>query len=64
MPTIKIKGMSCRHCVKSVTEALKKIDGVSDVNVNLEKGEASYEGDVDIKTMKKTIAEIGFEVLI
>ncbi len=61
MKTIKIKGMSCQHCVGSVKEALEKVDAISTVEVNLEKGEASYEGDVDLQLVKDIITGIGFE---
>jgi len=62
MPTVKIKGMSCGHCVASVTEALGKIPGVSEVVVNLEKGEASYAATpaVSPKAVKKAIRDVGF----
>ncbi len=65
MPTIKIKGMSCGHCVASVTNALEAVDGVSNVSVTLETGEASYteERPVDTETLKQAIAGIGFEVV-
>jgi len=43
MATIKIAGMSCQHCVMAVTKVLSGIDGVSNVKVNLEKGEASFD---------------------
>jgi copper chaperone CopZ len=29
MPTIKVKGMSCQHCVASVTKALSEIEGIA-----------------------------------
>lgn len=63
MPVIKIKGMSCAHCVASVTEALNRIDGVTNVKVSLEKAEATYTETkpVDRKTIKDAIAGIGFE---
>jgi copper chaperone len=35
--TINIKGMTCGGCVKSVTEVLQKIPGISSVDVSLEK---------------------------
>jgi len=38
MPTIKIKGMSCQHCVSSVSKALADIEGIVDVTVDLEAG--------------------------
>ena len=46
MATVKIKGMSCQHCVGAVTKALGEIPGISDVKVDLNKGEAHYEGDI------------------
>lgn len=65
MTTIKIKGMSCQHCVASVTKALSEIDGISDVNVNLEKGEASFNENSPVSpdTIKDAITRIGFEVV-
>lgn len=65
MPIIKIKGMSCGHCVASVTEALNNIEGISDVQVELEKGEATYQeaNPVSPETVKDAISKIGFEVV-
>ena len=65
MPTVKIKGMSCQHCVASVTKALSEIDGITNVQVDLDKGEATYneQNPVDAQTIKDAIAAIGFEVV-
>ena len=63
MTTVAIKGMSCPHCVASTKKALEDIPGVSGVEVNLDKGEASYEGDVKEETVKEAITKIGFEVI-
>jgi copper chaperone len=65
MPTIKVKGMSCQHCVASVTKALSELEGVNDVSVNLEAGEATYseENPVSDDIIKDAIARIGFEVV-
>ena len=62
MATVKIKGMSCQHCVGSTQKALEQIPGIKNVIVNLEKGEASYEGNVDVETVKKAVTNIGFEI--
>jgi copper chaperone len=64
MTTIRIKGMSCRHCVMAVTKALGGIDGVRDVQVDLEKGEASFteEKPMDRALIKERIAKAGFDV--
>ena len=64
MATVKVKGMSCQHCVSSVTKALSDIEGISDVQVSLEKGEATFNesGPVDAEKIKNAITKIGFEV--
>ena len=62
MTTISIKGMSCQHCVASVTKALVEIPGITNVNVNLEEAEANYEGNVDVSILKEAILKIGFEM--
>ena len=63
--TIKVKGMSCQHCVASVTKALSDIDGITDVKVNLEKNEATFNEtkSVSDQTIKDAISKIGFEVI-
>lgn len=63
MTIIQIKGMTCQHCVASTKEALEKIPGIHDVKVDLDKGEASYSGEVDQKQVKEAIERIGFEVI-
>ena len=65
MTTVKVKGMSCQHCVASVTKALSEIEGITDVQVNLEKGEATYNENSPVaeQTIKDVIARIGFEVV-
>jgi len=65
MATIKVKGMSCQHCVASVTKALNDIEGISDVKVDLEAGSATYNENspVTIEAIKDAISRIGFEVV-
>lgn len=61
---VTIEGMKCMHCVAHATEALKLIEGVKSVNVNLEKKEAvikSKDG-VDQELIKKAIADAGYTV--
>jgi copper chaperone len=62
---IKVKGMSCQHCVASVTKALSEIEGISDVQVDLDKGEATFseQSPVAEQSIKDAITKIGFEVV-
>jgi copper chaperone len=61
--TIKIKGMSCNHCVMAVNKALNQIDGISDVQVDLEKGEATFDHgtSVDMAQIKQQIEQAGYQ---
>jgi len=65
MTTIKIKGMTCRHCVMAVTKALSGMDGIRDVRVNLETGEASFTEEklVDRALIRERISKAGYEVV-
>jgi len=64
MATIQIKGMSCNHCVMAVTKALSGIDGISNVKVDLAKGEATFDeaNPVDRNVIRERIKKAGYEV--
>jgi copper chaperone len=64
MKTVKIKGMSCQHCVKAVKKALEEIDGVSNVTIDLAKGEAAFEETrpIDEGILKEKIQKAGYEL--
>ena len=62
METMKIKGMSCQHCVGSVKKALEDISGISQVSVDLDTDEATFVNDgISRDEIKKAISKIGFE---
>ncbi len=65
MKRVKIKGMSCNHCVMSVTKALSEIEGVEDLSVSLDAGEATFQerAPVDIRLVRQKIREAGYEVV-
>jgi len=64
MKTIKIKGMSCNHCVMAVTKALREIDGIRSVKVDLKNGEATFDEvePVDLEYIKERIQKAGYDV--
>ncbi|HCF04827.1 MAG: Heavy metal transport/detoxification protein [Desulfomicrobiaceae bacterium] len=63
MPSIHVGGMSCQHCVQSVTRALSAIPGITDISVSLERGEATFQApkDLDWDAVRAAIAKAGFE---
>ncbi len=63
MATVKISGMKCQHCAGSTRKALEELEGVSNVQIDLDKGEATFDGDVDLETVKSAVAKTGFEVV-
>lgn len=61
---IKIEGMSCGGCVKSVTNVLGALPGVAKAVVSLEDKSARVEfeaGRVTLDDMKRAIVDAGFE---
>lgn len=60
---IKIEGMMCGHCKKSVEEALKSLKGAENVTVDLENKCAYFEGEADDKALKSAVESIGFDVV-
>jgi copper chaperone len=64
MTRIKIKGMSCNHCVAAVTKALNGIEGIQEVKVDLSKGEATFEEvrPVAMDIVRDAVKKAGYEV--
>jgi Cu+-exporting ATPase len=64
--TIKIGGMTCAMCVKAIEDVLNKIDGVSQVSVNLasEKAYITYNPKMTgISDIKNAINDLGYQYL-
>jgi copper chaperone len=62
---LKVKGMSCQHCVMSVTKALSQLDGVKNVQVDLAKGEVRFDNTKEVVSnrIEKAISDAGYEVV-
>uniref|UniRef100_A0A942YDF9 Heavy-metal-associated domain-containing protein n=1 Tax=Neobacillus citreus TaxID=2833578 RepID=A0A942YDF9_9BACI len=65
--TLLVTGMTCGHCVASVTEELTELDGVTDVAVELVPGGSSAvtvtsDAPVEAEALRGAIAEAGYEV--
>ena len=63
---LEIRGMSCQHCVKTVTDTLTALEGVQRVKVNLRKGEAVVRyapDDITDAKLAEAITAAGFQVV-
>lgn len=59
-----VTGMTCGHCVASVTEEIQEIAGVSDVTVDLETGALTVtsEQPVDDAAVQAAVEEAGYQL--
>ncbi len=62
---LKVKGMSCQHCVMSVTKALGQLEGIKNVQVDLAKREVQFDNTKEIASNRiaKAVEEAGYEVI-
>lgn len=62
-----VTGMTCGHCVSSVTEEVGAVDGVQSVEVVLKKGGASRvtvtaAGPIDADAVRAAVEEAGYQL--
>lgn len=62
---LKVEGMHCDGCVRSVTNAIKRVDGVRDAVVSLEKETALVEFDGEetkLEEIRKAVLDAGYRI--
>ena len=62
-----VRGMSCASCSAHVDKALRSVNGVSEVNVNLATNMAKVtfdEAQCTPSQLQKAVSDMGFELLI
>ena len=59
-----VSGMTCGHCVSSVTEEISEIAGVTDVSVDLPTGAVTVtsDGELSADAVRAAVQEAGYEV--
>ena len=63
---LKVQGMTCQHCVKAIEKNVSKLDGVTEVAVNLANAQVDVSFDehkTDEAAIRAAIVEEGYEVL-
>jgi copper chaperone len=59
-----IAGMTCNHCVLSVTEEVSEVPGVTAVEVDLASGRMTVEGEgYSDEAIEAAVADAGYEVI-
>jgi len=62
--TLKVTGMTCNHCVMTVTKALSTVPGVEAADVNLEKAQAVVKGSADAQALIAAVKDEGFDAAL
>tara|TARA_Y100001936_G_scaffold247562_1_gene293599 strand:+ start:2090 stop:2302 length:213 start_codon:yes stop_codon:yes gene_type:complete len=63
--SLKVNGMTCNHCVETITKSLEKLSGVLAVIVDLDKKSVKLDYDENIIKLEKItdkIIDLGFEI--
>lgn len=62
---VTVEGMTCGHCVGSVTKEIKEISGVTEVAVDLASGTVSIDSEtpLDIEAIIAAVDEAGYTVV-
>jgi len=62
--TLKVSGMTCKHCVMAVSKALAKVPGVEAADVSLEKAQAVVKGSADAQALIAAVKQEGYEATV
>ena len=60
---LKINGMACEHCVKSVKEALGEIKGIKVLDVKIGSAEVEAENDNVLNEIKEKLDDAGYDLV-
>ncbi len=62
--TYTVTGMTCGHCVSSVTEEVSELSGVTDVQVELETGRVTVTSDSPVgeDEVRAAVEEAGYSL--
>lgn len=61
--TVRVPGMTCAHCVSAVTEEVRKIDGVTSVDIDLDTKIVKVAGTRDLEAVRGAVDEAGYEAV-
>jgi copper chaperone len=56
--TLHIQGMTCQHCVQTVTRALTSVPGISEAHVDLAQNSARITYDPAVATLPKVMQAV------
>jgi copper chaperone CopZ len=61
--TYEVVGMTCEHCVRSVTEEVSEVPGVTAVDIDLATGRLTVTGPAEDSAVRAAVVEAGYQVV-
>lgn len=61
MQRFDVKGMTCGHCVRAVTEAIKQLDDDAEVDIDLAAGKMTVISELPAIEIVKAVFDEGYE---
>ncbi len=58
----RVPGISCDHCKRAIEGEVGRVDGVEQVEVDIEQRTVTINGDADDGAVRAAIAEAGYDV--
>lgn len=58
-----VVGMTCGGCAKHVEKALRSVDGVLEVAMDVSRGTATVKGDAPFEELAQRVAAAGYELV-
>ena len=58
-----VDGMTCQHCVASVSEEVSEVAGVERAEVDLASGRLTVTGRADLAAVRAAVVEAGYTVV-
>lgn len=60
---LRVEGMSCEHCVKTVRDAVARVAPQAQIRVDLSAATVEVEGPADRAAVEAAIRDAGYEVV-
>jgi copper chaperone len=57
-----VQGMTCSHCVRAVTDAVRRVDAAATVEIDLASGAVRIEGAAPRERLAQAIRDEGYTV--
>lgn len=62
MTILEIENLKCNGCKNTITKSLLKIEGIGEVNVDLDANSISFSGNASIELVEKELEKLGYPI--